>query len=203
MASAGPESWPIAGSAGMLVTHSMANRPMSQLASLRTLRYNQFSCAQPFVECRIPEHARGLSPLCGRLVPCRQTHPQRSRLIPKTVVTDSRPVGLWRMMTGYRLTYLWATLSLGVAAVARTGIYLLLGYFVDNVLGQRGQVGPAAAHRPGLCGAGRRAGRHLPSSAASWQPRPPRASPSACATISLTTSSGCRSPTTTRRPPAS
>jgi ATP-binding cassette subfamily B protein len=54
----------------------------------------------------------------------------------KTTVTDNRLTGLWRMMTGYRRTYLWATLSLGVAALARTGSMLLLGYFVDNVLGE-------------------------------------------------------------------
>ncbi|NIV29867.1 MAG: ABC transporter ATP-binding protein, partial [Anaerolineae bacterium] len=52
----------------------------------------------------------------------------------KNTVTGSRPLGLWRMMTGFRLIYLWATLSLGVATLARTGSMLLLGYFVDNVL---------------------------------------------------------------------
>jgi ATP-binding cassette subfamily B protein len=52
----------------------------------------------------------------------------------KSTVTESRARGLWRMMTGYRLTYLWATLSLGIATLARTGSMLLLGYFVDNVL---------------------------------------------------------------------
>jgi ATP-binding cassette subfamily B protein len=39
-------------------------------------------------------------------------------------------------MLGYRLTYLGATLSLGVAAVARIGGLLLLGYYADNVLGE-------------------------------------------------------------------
>jgi ATP-binding cassette subfamily B protein len=52
----------------------------------------------------------------------------------KSTAIDSRTVGLWRMMTGFRLIYLWATLSLGVATIARTGSMLLLGYFVDNVL---------------------------------------------------------------------
>jgi ATP-binding cassette subfamily B protein len=52
----------------------------------------------------------------------------------KSTVTGSRLHGLWRMMTGFRGTYLWATLSLGVATLARTGTMLLLGYFVDNVL---------------------------------------------------------------------
>jgi ATP-binding cassette subfamily B protein len=53
----------------------------------------------------------------------------------KHTTTEKRLVGLWRMMTGFRGLYLGATLSLGIASVARTGSMLLLGYFVDNVLG--------------------------------------------------------------------
>jgi len=37
-------------------------------------------------------------------------------------------------MRGYRWHYTGAALSLGLAATARTGLYLLLGYFVDNYL---------------------------------------------------------------------
>jgi ATP-binding cassette subfamily B protein len=59
----------------------------------------------------------------------------------KNTAIDKRIVGLWRMMTGFRLVYLGATVSLGIAAVARTASYLLLGYFVDNVLGQQAQSG--------------------------------------------------------------
>ncbi len=40
------------------------------------------------------------------------------------------------MMTGFRLTYLWATFSLALATVSKTATYLLLRYFIDNVLGQ-------------------------------------------------------------------
>jgi ATP-binding cassette subfamily B protein len=47
----------------------------------------------------------------------------------------NRLVGLWRLMTGYRLAYLAAVLSLGIAAVSKTGTYLLLGEFADNILG--------------------------------------------------------------------
>jgi ATP-binding cassette subfamily B protein len=54
----------------------------------------------------------------------------------KNAVSDKRLVGLWRMMTGFRLTYLGATLSMGVAAASKTATYLLLRYFVDDVLGQ-------------------------------------------------------------------
>jgi ATP-binding cassette subfamily B protein len=59
----------------------------------------------------------------------------------KSTATGSRPLGLWRMMTGFRRIYLWATLSLGVATVARTGSLLLLGYLVDNILLDEGRMG--------------------------------------------------------------
>jgi ATP-binding cassette subfamily B protein len=52
----------------------------------------------------------------------------------KETVTNNRLVGLWRMMTGFRLIYVVATLSIGLAAVTQTGIYYLLRYFVDEVL---------------------------------------------------------------------
>jgi len=54
----------------------------------------------------------------------------------KNAVTDNRLVGLWRMMTGYHHIYLAATLGLGVAAISKTLTYLLLRYFVDEILGQ-------------------------------------------------------------------
>ncbi len=54
----------------------------------------------------------------------------------KNTLSDNRLRGLWRMMTGFHLIYLGATLSLGIAAVSRTTTYLLLQHFVDNVLGQ-------------------------------------------------------------------
>ena len=49
-------------------------------------------------------------------------------------VTENRFVGLWRLMRGYHLIYLGAVLGVGIAAFARTGTYLLLGLFVDEVL---------------------------------------------------------------------
>lgn len=56
----------------------------------------------------------------------------------KNVALDNRFKGLWRLMSGYHWPYLGATLSLAVAASAKTGTYLLLRYFVDNVLGKAG-----------------------------------------------------------------
>ncbi|MEJ2208166.1 MAG: ABC transporter ATP-binding protein [Anaerolineae bacterium] len=59
----------------------------------------------------------------------------------KTIASGSRLSGIWRLMTGFRLTYLGATASLGLAAVARTASYLLLGHFVDTVLGKAARAG--------------------------------------------------------------
>ncbi|MBL6965844.1 MAG: ABC transporter ATP-binding protein [Anaerolineales bacterium] len=53
----------------------------------------------------------------------------------RSTISDKPLIGLFRLMRDYRLVYLGATLSLGVAAAARTGTYLLLGNFVDNILG--------------------------------------------------------------------
>lgn len=47
----------------------------------------------------------------------------------------NRFVGLWKIMSGYRLPYLVATASLAIAALAKTGTYLLLRYFVDTLMG--------------------------------------------------------------------
>ncbi|MEN6481180.1 MAG: ABC transporter ATP-binding protein, partial [Anaerolineaceae bacterium] len=50
----------------------------------------------------------------------------------KYVVTKNRFVGLWRMLKGYKFKYISANLSLGIAALAKTGTYLLLRYFIDS-----------------------------------------------------------------------
>lgn len=54
----------------------------------------------------------------------------------KQALARRRLVGLWRLMTGYRGAYIWAAVSLGAAAVLKSGTYLLLRYFIDTVLGQ-------------------------------------------------------------------
>lgn len=54
----------------------------------------------------------------------------------KESVTKNRLRGLWRMMTGFRLLYLVATVTIGLAALAQSGMYYLLRYFVDDVLGK-------------------------------------------------------------------
>lgn len=49
-------------------------------------------------------------------------------------LADRRIVGLWRLMRGYRMTFLIATLSIGVAALAVAATYLVLGKYIDEIL---------------------------------------------------------------------
>ena len=44
-------------------------------------------------------------------------------------------VGIWQMMTNYRLAYAAANVSLGISALAKTATYLLLRNFADTILG--------------------------------------------------------------------
>jgi ATP-binding cassette subfamily B protein len=52
----------------------------------------------------------------------------------KNIVSDNRLTGLWHLMTGFRLKYLGATVSLGLSAAFRTATLLLLRYLIDDVL---------------------------------------------------------------------
>lgn len=52
----------------------------------------------------------------------------------KETVVENKFVGLWRLLKGYQLIYVIAILSIGIAALAQTGIYYFLGYFVDTIL---------------------------------------------------------------------
>lgn len=56
----------------------------------------------------------------------------------KKIVGQKRLAGLTRLLEGNYAAYATATLSLGVSALCRSAVYLLLGYFVDNVLGTAG-----------------------------------------------------------------
>lgn len=51
-------------------------------------------------------------------------------------LSANRIKGLWRMMSGFRLQYTGATISLAIAAGSKTATFLLLRYFIDTVLGQ-------------------------------------------------------------------
>ena len=71
----------------------------------------------------------------------RRTHhlasPDTSSLDLKRTLSKNRLLGLWRMMTGFRLVYVAATICVGIAAMSRTGTFLLLRTLVDDVLGKR------------------------------------------------------------------
>lgn len=54
----------------------------------------------------------------------------------RQAIAPSRWLGLWRLMSGYQWAYAGATLTLALAALAKTANYLLLRYFVDQVIGQ-------------------------------------------------------------------
>lgn len=59
----------------------------------------------------------------------------------KQVLTPNRLRGFWRMMHGYRKAYAAANLSLGFSALFKTATFLLLRFFVDDILGD-----PTATH---------------------------------------------------------
>jgi ATP-binding cassette, subfamily B, bacterial len=54
----------------------------------------------------------------------------------KNTISKNRLVGLWKMMRGFRTLFFMATFFLAISAVAKSSTYLLLRYFVDNILGQ-------------------------------------------------------------------
>jgi len=55
----------------------------------------------------------------------------------KSTISNNRLKGLWNLMSGYRWQYLAANLALGGSALSKTFTYLLLRYFVDDVLTPR------------------------------------------------------------------
>jgi ATP-binding cassette, subfamily B, bacterial len=52
----------------------------------------------------------------------------------RKVIDKNHLRGIWKMMVDYRLPYLGATAGLAVSALAKTGTYLLLRYFADDVI---------------------------------------------------------------------
>ena len=52
----------------------------------------------------------------------------------RQTISPSPLVSLLRLMKGYRLTYILAALSLGVAAASRSGMYLVLGRYIDQLV---------------------------------------------------------------------
>jgi len=59
----------------------------------------------------------------------------------RAALHENRLLGLWRMMTDFRLSYAGATLALAVSALAKTSVYLLLRFFADDVIVQGKMIG--------------------------------------------------------------
>jgi ATP-binding cassette, subfamily B, bacterial len=55
----------------------------------------------------------------------------------RKAIHTNRLIGVWRMMSDFRLPYAAAASALAVSAAAKTCTYLLLGYFADKVLTQQ------------------------------------------------------------------
>jgi len=60
-----------------------------------------------------------------------------------TALTNNRLLGLWRLLKGYRFTYFLAICFLGIGALAKTLTFLLLRYFIDDVIGKGQYPAPA------------------------------------------------------------
>jgi ATP-binding cassette subfamily B protein len=63
----------------------------------------------------------------------------------KNTASENRLAGIWHMMTGFRLAYVGATISLALANVAKTSTFLLIAYFIDHVLGKHSGLLPLVA----------------------------------------------------------
>jgi len=55
----------------------------------------------------------------------------------RKTLTRKKLLGLWRMMSGYRMAYTTANIALAVSALAKALTYLLLRNFADMVVGSR------------------------------------------------------------------
>ena len=64
-----------------------------------------------------------------------KTMPETIQFDLRTTLSPNRLLGLWRMMAGFRLAYLGAIVTLGVATTAKTATAFLVRYLVDGVLG--------------------------------------------------------------------
>lgn len=53
-----------------------------------------------------------------------------------SALSKNRLLGLWRLLSGFRLAYFTAVVCLGIAAVSKTLTFLLLRYFIDDILGK-------------------------------------------------------------------
>ena len=53
----------------------------------------------------------------------------------KETLAENRLVGLWQLLRGYYLRFIIANIAVAVSAFSRTATYVLIGFYVDKVLG--------------------------------------------------------------------
>jgi ATP-binding cassette subfamily B protein len=78
-----------------------------------------------------------------RMKEMSNTTPQSPTFDFRNALNENRLVGLWRMMTDFRVSYIAATAALAVSALAKTSVYLLLRFFADDVLAKGTRFGTA------------------------------------------------------------
>lgn len=54
----------------------------------------------------------------------------------RSTISESKLKSLWNLMSGYKRIYLFAAFCLGLAAAFRSGTYLILGRFIDELISQ-------------------------------------------------------------------
>ena len=59
----------------------------------------------------------------------------------RQAIAENRLKGIWKMMVDFRAPYVGATAALAISALAKTFTYLLLRFFVDDVLAQGKNIG--------------------------------------------------------------
>ncbi|GMV33636.1 MAG: ABC transporter ATP-binding protein [Chloroflexota bacterium] len=59
----------------------------------------------------------------------------------RNAIHKNRLAGIWRMMTDFRASYILATITLAISALAKTSVYLLLRFFANDVLEQGKMIG--------------------------------------------------------------
>jgi len=70
----------------------------------------------------------------------------------RATLSQNRLLGLWRLIHGFRASYSGALLVMGLATVLKSANYLLLAYFIDNVLGENIVLGLVALVAAGFVG---------------------------------------------------
>ena len=63
--------------------------------------------------------------------------PKQDRILQydlKHAISTNPLIGLWRLMSGYQMQYVVATILIGLSAFSKTITYLLLQFFIDNYL---------------------------------------------------------------------